>query len=160
MWLAGSEASIMSRRDALRVGLAAASLMFVAGCRSSGRSADLAAAHADLRRALDDFAVDGAERARLSSIAERMADASRKLLEVRQAFVDDFDRLAADPDVSSGDLQHMADGFGARSTALRDDLLRLQDELHAELTREEWVEVVEVLNRKARTLSRPGAAES
>ena len=58
------------------------------------------------------------------------------------------------PEVSSAELKRMGSEYQARRITLRNDLLRLQDELRAELTAEEWDDVIDALNTKAKSVSR------
>ena len=69
-------------------------------------------------------------------------------------FQGNFDTLSILPEVSSADLKRLGSEYQARRITLRNDLLRLQDELRAELTAEEWAEVVDALNKKAKSVAR------
>ena len=52
------------------------------------------------------------------------------------------------------ELKRIGSEYQARRITLRNDLLRLQDELRAELTAEEWDKVVDALNKKAKSVAR------
>ena len=146
---------VVSRRDALRVSLASAALLVVAGCQAGGRSiAQLESASKELRKTIEGMSENDVERVRLASIARRLEARSRELLVDYREFQDDFDTLSINRDVSSSELSRMTDEYQARRIAGRNDLLRLQDDLRAELTADEWDEVVDVLNRKAQSIAR------
>jgi hypothetical protein len=148
----------ISRREALRIGLATASLLVVSACHSfvpfSGRRSDFDSASADLREKLDEVATNDVERARLASIARRLEAKARELITDHQEFQTNFDTLSIEREVSSTDLQRLGQEFQSRRIALRNDLLRLQDQLRGELTEEEWDQVVTALNRKAQDVGR------
>ncbi len=145
---------VVSRRDALRVSLASAALLVVAGCQAGGRSKQLESASEELRRTIKGMSENDVERVRLASIARRLEARSRELLVDYREFQADFDTLSINRDVSSSELSRMTDEYQARRIAGRNDLLRLQDDLRAELTADEWDEVVDVLNRKAQSIAR------
>ncbi len=145
----------VSRRDALRISLATASLLVVAGCQSGGSAARaFESASKDLRKTLDGMAANDVESARLASISRRLESRSRELLEDHLEFQSNLDTLSILPEVSSAELKRMGSEYQARRITLRNDLLRLQDELRAELTAEEWDEVVDALNNKAKSVAR------
>ncbi len=143
----------VSRRDALRISLATASLLIVAGCQSNSAKA-LKSANKDLRKTLAGMAANDVQSARLASISRRLESRSRELMEDHLEFQDNFDTLSILPEVSSADLKRLGSEYQARRITLRNDLLRLQDELRAELTAEEWDEVVDALNKKAKSVAR------
>ena len=143
----------VSRRDAIRISLAAASLLIVAGCQSNSAKA-LESATRDLRKTLDGMAANDVQSARLASISRRLESRSRELMEDHLEFQGNFDTLSILPEVSSADLKRLGTAYQARRITLRNDLLRLQDELRVELTAEEWEKVVDALNKKAKSVTR------
>ena len=99
--------SMVSRREALRVGLAAASLLVLWGCQSSrGSQADLDEAHRSLRRTLDTIAEDDHRQARLASIARRIGNRSRDLVQEHDEFRARLDALSL-----GGGLSSSSEGF-------------------------------------------------
>jgi hypothetical protein len=148
-------AAALSRRRALRISAAAAALFLLEGCRTSRSTQELKEAERDLRRTLDELAQGEQEKARLSSIAERITDAVTELHEENEAFLSRFHNLSIDPDVSADDLVETVNAFEVRRKTLRDATLRAQDDLRAELTAGEWAEAVAVLNQKAAVITRP-----
>ena len=139
----------VSRRDALRISVAAAAMLVIGGCKSSGSSKEIDAASKDLGKALDKIASDDAERAELASIARRIQVGAREMLDDYRDFQGQFDTLSAMRDTTSDKLLDVARKYQARRMKLRNGLFRLQDELRSALTAEEWAEVVAILNRKA-----------
>jgi len=144
----------VSRRDALRITLAAAAMMVVAGCQTSPGSSELEAANKALRNTLEGMPASKERRARLVAIARRIETQSEAMLDDFRAFYDEFDKASIDRTVSGAELERMGREFQTRRVAQRNEMLELQDELRAELTDEEWQEVVETLNRKAASLTR------
>ena len=72
------------------------------------------------------------------------------------AFIGDgFDRLSRRTAASDAELQEMVEWYRSRRTGQRNGLFHLQDELRAELITEEWTQVLEVLNRKASSVTSP-----
>ena len=154
------ETSVVSRREALRVGLAAASLLVLWGCQSSkGSRADLDKAHRSLRRTLDNIAEDDHRQARLASIARRIENRSKELVEEHDEFRARFDALSRDRETTEAQLEELVSAFGSRRTSQRNDLMHLQDELRAELTAEEWVQAVESLTQTQQAYARPPVSE-
>ena len=47
----------------------------------------------------------------------------------------------------------MIDAYAKRRQWLRNDLLHLQDELHASMTPDDWARVVQVLNQTGKALA-------
>jgi hypothetical protein len=77
-----------------------------------------------------------------------------------QEFVDSFDRLLGEYETTEAQLHQMIDTYVKRRKWLRDDLLYLQDELHASLEPEDWARVVQVLNQTGKAVGSytlPGA---
>ena len=154
----GLDTSVVSRRDILRVGLATASLLLLSGCQSASKT-DLDNANRSLRRTLDDIAGDDHQEARLASIARRIQNRSRDLVEEHDEFRARFDALTRDRDTTDARLDELIGDFAERRTAHRNELLHLQDELRAELTAEQWAEAVEALTRTKRAIARPPLSE-
>jgi hypothetical protein len=151
----------MTRRDAVRVSLVTAATLVVTGCLSPERSGpDLASAQRQLKRALDDVADDEVARTRLYSIAEQIERRARQLVEEHEAFLVRFDELSRNRGTTESELMDLVDSVAVRQrTALRDDLLRLQDELRAEVTRDDWAIVAEVLNGSGGRIHEPRLQE-
>ena len=139
----------LSRREALRIGLATASLFVVSGCQVFGSTSELESARNELMQSLEALGRDDVQEVGLLSIARQIASNTRVLVDEHDAFLSDFDRLTRNRDVSESDLQRLADLFSTRRVELRNGLFRLQDELRAEMTADEWTVVVKALNRKA-----------
>ena len=148
----------ISRRDALRVGATAAALAVVASC-ASFRKSDLDKANRDLSRALDELAQGAAQEGKLASIARRIGNRSRELVEEHEEFEERFIALSNDRSVPEDELDSLNSEFSERRTQHRDELLRLQDELRGELTAEQWGEAVKVLNETQTATARPLASE-
>jgi hypothetical protein len=139
----------LSRRDLL-VSLTASSLALATGCATFRSESEIDAAFNDLEALLQRVDHDANDRAVL--IAERMKTGSLALLDTHEAFVTGFNHRAADRSVTKQDLDDFVDGYLETRKSQRDELLRLQDELHAALPPYAWPEVVEVLNRRSRAV--------
>ncbi len=150
------EAISLNRRQVLQ--LAAASLL-VAGCASFRSGSDFDEINADLQSLLDEIADSSGEQVRLASIARRIENRSRALVAEQEEFVKGFDSMLNTRDISEAQLSKLIDDYSHRREWLRNDLLHLQDELHAALTPEEWTEVVEVLNRKSQTVAKSNISD-
>jgi hypothetical protein len=153
--------STLSRRDALRISLAASALLLVAGCgmfRKSG--SDLDKAFTTLRDTLDELATDSDQQQRLIAIAGQIEEACRALTGEHDAFVEQFEGDARQRDTSSAALEQVVDGFAERRTEHRNQLLVLQDELRAELTAKEWTTAVKALNQTQEAYRRPQVGSS
>ena len=153
-----SDWSTVTRRDALRISLAAASLLVIGGCRSTGSTKQLDKANKDLGKALDQVADNDVQQKELASIARRIHVKVREMIEDHREFRTDFDTLSAKRGVKSEELLRIGREFQKRRVAWRDAVLRLQDELRAAVTAEEWNEVVAVLNRKAEAVGVSGVS--
>ena len=141
-------ASTISRRETLRITLAASALLLVAGCSRFGKSeSDLDKAFTTLDETLDEIATDADQQERLMSIAEQIETACRVLKDEHDTFVEQFDSAARLRDTSSSALEQVVEGVDERQTEHRNQLLALQDELRAELTEQEWAMAVEALNQ-------------
>jgi hypothetical protein len=143
-------ATLLSRRQALK--LATASVLLVTGCATFRQGSDLDAAMSDLDGLLDQMAGNG-EQVWLASIARRIKIRAQDLVAEHREFVDSFDRLLREYSVTEVQLNQFIKAYARRRKWLRNDLLRLQDELHASLTPDEWAEVVQVLNRTGKAVA-------
>lgn len=106
----------------------------------------------DLDGLLDETAGNG-EQVWLASIARRIKIRAQDLVAEHREFVDSFDRLLREYSVTEVQLNQFIKAYARRRKWLRNDLLRLQDELHASLTPDEWAEVVQVLNRTGKAVA-------
>ena len=146
----------VSRRKLLRVGLAAAALLVVAGCTSfRGTTNDLDKAYRNLQDTLDGIAEDDKQQAQLASIARRIDNRCRELTQEHDEFRERFDALSRQRKTDSADLYALTDDFVRRRTQQRNELLSLQDELRRELTEDEWILAAEALTAKQAAYARP-----
>ncbi len=153
--------STLSRREMLRITLAASALLLVAGCGMFRKSeSDLDKAFTTLREALDEIATDADRQDRLALLAEQIEKACRALTDEHDAFVEQFEGDARQRDTSSSDLEQVVEGFAERRTEHRNQLLVLQDELRAELTEQEWPMALEALNQTQEAYTRPRVGSS
>lgn len=151
----------LNRREALRIALATSVLLLVAGCGSFRKSeSSLDKAYSNLREALDEIAMDDSQQDRLIAIAQQIEDRCQALTREHDEFRQQFDALSRQRDTTSTELTALAEGFAARRTVERDELLRVQDELRAELTEAEWIEAVEALNQTQEAYARPEIGSS
>jgi hypothetical protein len=139
----------INRRDFI-ISLAASALTLVSGCATFRRESEVDAAFADLKVLLKTAKGDDLEG--IVSIAELMKSESRALLDTHETFLVQFNESATDRTVTSDDLNKLVDDYLAQRKSQRDNLLHLQDELHAALPPEIWPEVLDVLNRKAQAI--------
>jgi Spy/CpxP family protein refolding chaperone len=142
--------TLLSRRRVLK--LAVASVLLISGCAGMTSSSDLDAATNDLGIALKQVG-DNDDQEQLTSISRRIQSRARELGAEHREFVNSFDHLLSDYDATEAQLKQLIDAYAKRRKLLRDDLLHLQDELHAALTPEQWAEVVQVLNQTGNALS-------
>jgi len=142
--------ALLSRRLALK--LAVASVLLVSGCTSMSSSSDLDAAMSDLDVAINEVGGNG-EQEKLASIARRIEARAQDLAAKHRAFTDNFDRLLSEYDATEAQLEQLIETYATRREALRNDLLHLQDELHAALTPDQWTEVVQALNQTGNALA-------
>ena len=137
----------LDRREALRIALATSALLLVSGCGSFRKSeSSLDKAYRDLQETLDDIAADDIRQDRLVSIAQQIEKRCQALTREHDEFRQQFDALSRQRDTTSSELTELAEGFATRRTVERDELLRMQDELRAELTEAEWIKAVKALN--------------
>jgi len=154
-------ASTISRRETLRITLAASALLLVAGCGMFRKSdGDLDKAYRDLQETLDGIAKNDSQQDRLISIAQRIENHCRELTREHDEFRVQFDALSRERDTTSAELDELAEGFATRRTVERNDLLRMQDELRAELTEAEWIKAVGALNQTQEAYTRPTIGSS
>ena len=139
----------LDRRRLLK--LAAASILVAAGCTNIRDESDLDAAMSDLNRLLDEMGDN--EQQQVMSIVKRVQAAAGELANEHRTFTDSFDRLLTTYDANETQLQQLVDGYSKRRTQMRNELLYLQDALHAEMTPEDWSEVLRVLNRAGKSLA-------
>jgi len=141
---------LLDRRRLLK--LAVASALVVAGCTNVRQGSDLDTAMNELDRQLDVIA-DDEQQVKLSSIAQRIQTAARKLAAEHRTFTDSFDRLLSSYDATEAQLGQLIEAYNRQRTLLRNELLHLQDELHATMTPDQWAEVVRVLNRAGKSIA-------
>ena len=153
--------STISRRETLRITLAASALLLVAGCGVFRKSdSDLDKAFSKLRATLDEIAANPDQQERLIAIAGQIETACRALINEHDAFVEQFEGDARLRDTSSSVLEQVVEGFAERRTEHRNQLLVLQDELRAELTAQEWTTAVKALNQTQDAYTRPKVGSS
>jgi hypothetical protein len=151
----------LNRREALRISLATSALLLIAGYSVFRNSeSDLDKAFQNLSTTIDSFAGDADQQARLISIAERIEKSCRDLTSEHDAFIEQFEAEAQRRDTSASVLDEIVEGFGQRRTVERDQLLRIQDELRAELTEQEWTTAVEALDQTRESYTRPKIGSS
>ena len=139
----------LSRREVLRVGVASASLFVVSGCSLFGGGSELEEARSELVEALKKLEREQPQEVQLLAIARRIGAESRVMVDEHLASLLDLDGLSRNADVSAAELTTFGKSFRAHRNDVLMDLLRLQDELRAELTDEEWPTVVKAINRHA-----------
>ena len=140
----------ISRRQALK--LAVSSVLLITGCTSMRSGSGLDSAVDELNSLLDETVTDS-EYTLLSAIAGKIENRARQLVAEHKTFTDNFDRLLSTYDTEEAQLKQLVEGYVIRRKGLRDDLLRLQDELHFAMTPDEWDRVVQVLNRTGDAIS-------
>lgn len=146
-----SNTKLLGRRQLLK--LAVASVLLISACTDVKEEESVSnRALSELGRLLDEMADDN-QRETLISIAERIETKARELVAEHQTFVGDFDRMLNDRDVTETQLGELINAYTKRRTSLRNNLLQLQDELHASLSPEDWAEVVVVLNQAGKAVS-------
>jgi len=150
----GSKA--LDRREALRIALATSALLLVSGCGSFRKSeSSLDKAYRNLHETLDAIATDDIRQDRLVSIARQIEKHCQELTREHDEYRHQFDALSSKRDTTSSELTELTDGFATRRTAERDELLRIQDELRAELTEQEWTTAVKALDQTREAYARP-----
>ncbi len=139
----------LSRRTFL-VGIAGSALLLANACALFRPRSELDIALEELESILSQ--VDSENDDEVMAIASKIKAQATRLLETHEAFAKDFNRMAADRQVTEGALVELAKEYDARRLAQRDELLRSQDELHAAVPEDAWEEVLAVLNRKGRAV--------
>lgn len=123
--------------------------MFAAnGCAAFRSESELDSALAELETLVK--SIDGDTDDRLVVIAGQISEESRSLSDAQDQFAREFNRQAADRDVSDDTLTQLVMDHDANRLELRNQLLRSQDELYRAVPKDAWPEVLEVLNRKQR----------
>jgi ATP-dependent helicase/DNAse subunit B len=137
----------VNRREFLNVGLAGAALLALTSCATfRGSKSDLDVAITDLKNTVDGFEGDGAREARLASLGRRIENRCREVTEDYIDYLRRFDTLSSRRETTSSELKELVEDFSTRRERYRKELLGTQDELRQTLTKEEWNEVVKVLN--------------
>ena len=139
----------IDRRQLLK--LAAASVLLINACTHKKQEPESQRALSELGSLLHEMA-DIDQRETLISIAERIESEGRYLVIEHQAFVSKFNTMLNDRDVTGTQLGKLINAYAERRAILRNNLLHLQDELHAYLSPEEWAEVVRLLNRAGKAV--------
>jgi len=147
----------LNRREFL-IGLSAVSLMIVSGCATLRRGSELDAAFADLDAQLN--RASGVDTHQLASIAKRIRARSQTLIDTHETFVTAFNDKASNRSVTAEQLQQLVSDYEVQRQTLRNDLLHLQDELHAALPPDVWSDVLEVLNRKSQSIAARNISET
>ena len=143
----------VTRRDAVRISLAASGLMLVGSCRSTPPSTvAFEEASNELGSVLRRIGEDDVERAELAALGRHIRVRAHEMVGEHREFQRCFDELSVRADIPTERLAALGRTFCMRRIAMRDELLRLQDALRRALSSEEWDEVVRVLNRKARAI--------
>jgi hypothetical protein len=128
-------------------------MLVISGCANLRRGSDLDAYQMELRDLLEGMADDDADEVALLSVAQRISIRSRDLVAEHQEFAASFAALMSERDATEEQLADMVGRHQDRRQWLRDDLLRLQDELRAQIGPDDWADVSAVLNRKAPAVS-------
>ena len=131
--------------------LAVASMLVVTACTNTRHGSDLDAAMSELEQLIDDMDPD--DQQRVTTIAQRIRASARELADEHRTFTGNFDHLLSTYDTTEAKLEQLIVDYGKRRTQMRDDLLRLQDQLHTAMAPEDWAEVVRVLNRAGKSLA-------
>ena len=97
--------------------------------------------------------MDDNEQALVTSIAQRIRGRANELAAEHRTFTDSFDRLLSTYDATEAQLEQLIEAYNRQRTLLRNELLHLQDELHAAMTPDQWAEVVRVLNRAGKSIA-------
>ena len=97
--------------------------------------------------------LDDIEQQQVTAIAQRIQARARELVDEHRSFTDSFDRELSAYGTTEVQLQQLVDDYSRRRLQKRNDLLHLQDELHAAMTPDDWSKVVHVLNRAGKSLA-------
>lgn len=147
----------LTRRQ-VSIAIAGAALFVASGCAAFRRESELDAAIADLESILQAIGSDNDDE--LVAIAEKISEQAQSLREAHEDFASEFNRQAANREVSKDTLAELVRNYDAGRLALRNELLRSQDELHLAVPEDSWPEVLEVLNRKGRAVMPRRAREA
>jgi hypothetical protein len=139
----------LNRRRLLK--LAAAAILVATGCTGNRRTSDLDSAMVELNQLL--AGLDEADQHKVTAIAQRIQVRARELADEHRGFTDSFDRQLSTYDATEAQLKKLVDDYNRRRLLKRNDLLHLQDELHAAMTPDDWSGVVRVLNRAGKSLA-------
>jgi hypothetical protein len=134
-----------SRRHAL-VSLAGAALFVTNGCAMFRNASELDSALEELDSLLQK--IGGQSDDRLAALAGKISEQSHGLMGAHDEFESEFNRQAADHDVSGDALTQLVADYDANRLQLRNELLHSQDELREIVPNDAWPDVLEVLNRK------------
>ena len=140
---------LLERRRFLK--LAVAAITVTAACSRVRPESDLDTAMSNLNQILKDTGDNGQKQ--VISIAQRIQVRAGELADEHRAFTASFDRLLSRYDTNEAVLGELTEAYNRNRILKRNELLRLQDELHAALTPEEWAEVVRVLNQAGTSLA-------
>jgi len=135
----------LSRRHAL-ISLAGAALFITNGCAMLRNESELDSALAELDSLLQSIGSQSDDR--LVALAGKISEQTHGLMDAHDEFESEFNRQAADRDVSGDALTGLVAGYDTNRLQLRNELLHSQDELHELVPNDAWPEVLEVLNRK------------
>lgn len=138
------------RREFL-IGLGAISLMLATGCATFRSGSELDASFADLDALLNQ--APGVDNDQIATIAKRIRDRSQKLVDTHETFVKTFNDMASNRSVTDKEIQKLGDDYNVDRQIRRNDILHLQDELHAALPPDVWADVLKVLNRKSQAIA-------
>jgi DNA anti-recombination protein RmuC len=105
----------------------------------------------ELNRLLDDMGDD--ERQRVTAIAQRIQARASELASEHRKFTDSFGRMLATYDVTGAQLEQLINAYNSSRLLKRNELLHLQDELHAAMSPDDWSEIVRVLNRVGKSMA-------
>jgi len=140
----------LSRRQALKIAIS--SVLLIGGCASVSSSSDLDTAVSELNNLINEVDTDN-DRTLISSIASKIKNRASVLVAEHKIFITDFERLLSHYNATENQLKHLAETYATRRRQLRDELLHLQDELHAAMTPQEWDKVVRVLNQTGKAIA-------
>ena len=105
----------------------------------------------ELDRLLDEMNDD--QQRRLADIAQRIQARARELAGEHRTFTDSFDRMLTAHDTTEAQLERLTADYNRQRRIKRNELLRLQDELHAAVTPDDWSDIVRALNRAGQSLA-------
>ena len=136
--------SIMNRRDFL---VCIVSVAALSGCGLlPSRASEIDRLFDELDALVANLPVQ--QRENLESLADSLHKKSSQLLADHQDFLENFNDSASDRTVSGEELEDLYEAYESQRVAQRNDILRLQDDLHAAVPAEAWTDIRDVLNRK------------